>query len=111
MPGTLLPPHDIPRLTWGGMGSLDSGLRPSSGVVAMAAAAAAAAMAEEAARASMGGSGLCSCFTMMEHSLCPSAHAPWSTSGGWGEEGQDSGSGYSQGRGLSPTSALGAALG
>lgn len=61
------------------MGSLEMGLRPSSGEVAMAAAA--AAMAEEAARGSTGSSGLCSCFTIMEHSLFPSAHAPCSTSG------------------------------
>lgn len=61
------------------MGSLEMGLRPSSGGVAMAAA---AAMAEEAARGSTGSSGLCSCFTIMEHSLCPSAHAPRSTSVG-----------------------------
>ena len=67
----------VPRLTWWGMGSLVRGLRPSSGVVAMAAA---AAMAEEAARGSTGSSGLCSCFTMTEHSLCPSTHAPCSTS-------------------------------
>lgn len=52
------------------------GLRPSSGVVAMAA----AAIAEEVARGSTGSSGLCSCFTMTEHSLCPSTHAPCSTS-------------------------------
>lgn len=42
--------------------------------------AAAAAMAEEAASGSTGSSGLCSRFTMTEHSLCPSTHAPWSTS-------------------------------
>lgn len=60
------------------MGSRGMGLRPSSGGVAMAAA---AAMAEEAARGSTGSSGLCSCFTMMEHSLFPRAHAPCSTSG------------------------------
>lgn len=60
------------------MGSLEMGLRPSSGGVAMVA----AAMAEEAARGSTGSSGLCSCFTIMEHSLFPSAHAPCSISGG-----------------------------
>lgn len=38
-------------------------------------------MAEEAARGSTGSSGLCSCFTMTEHSLCPSTHASCSTSG------------------------------
>ncbi|KAL0628651.1 Protein PPP5D1 [Plecturocebus cupreus] len=59
------PLHTNPMLTWWGMGSLDRGLRPSSGVVAMVAA---AAMAEGAARGSTGSSGLCSCFTMMEHS-------------------------------------------
>lgn len=41
---------------------------------------AAVAIAEEAARGSTGSSGLCSCFTMTEHSLCPSTHAPCSTS-------------------------------
>lgn len=59
------------------MGSLDRGLRPSRGVVMVAAA---AAMADEAASGSTGSSGLCSCFTMMEQSLCPSAHAPCSAS-------------------------------
>lgn len=90
------PLQTVPRLTWWGTGSLDRGLRPSSGVVAMAAA---AAMAEEAASGSMGSSGLCSCFTMTEHSLCPSTHAPCSMSGG---RGQDPGSGDFQSRGLSP---------
>lgn len=71
------------------MGSLEMGLRPSSGEVATAA----AAMAEEAARGSTGSSGLCSCFTITEHSLCPSAHAPHSTSAGEGEVGRDSASG------------------
>lgn len=90
------PLQTVPRLTWWGTtGSLDRGLRPSNGVVAMAAA---AAMAEEAARGSTGSSGLCSCFTMTEHSLCPNTHAPCSTSGG---REQDPGSGDSQGRGLS----------
>lgn len=90
------PLQTVPRLTWwGATGSLDRGLRPSNGVVAMAAA---AAMAEEAARGSTGSSGLCSCFTMTEHSLCPNTHAPCSTSEG---REQDPGSGDSQGRGLS----------
>lgn len=75
---SLSPYKTVPRLTWWGTGSLDSGLRPSSGVVAMAAA---AAMAEEAASGSTGSSRLCSCFTMTEHNLCPSTQAPCSTSG------------------------------
>lgn len=77
-----VPPRPPPPLTWWGTGSLDRGLRPSSGVLAMAAAA--AAMAEEAARGSTGRSGLCSCFTMTEHSLCPSTQAPCSMSAGRG---------------------------
>lgn len=85
------------------MGSLDKGLRPSSGVVAMAAA---AAMAEGAARGSTGSSGLCSCFTMMEHSLCPSAHAPCSASRGRGKAQGTLGQ-----RSQPPACALGATLG